>query len=440
MNRVALLVMLVMLLNGTRAVAQSLPEPTLEQARTLYDAKKLDEARIVLERLKQSGSRDPEVFLLAGVVDRTAGRLGPAIESLEQGLALAPDSRRMRLELATTLAWNRELDRAIALFRQVLSAYPEDVGALSGLGFALAWQGRLDEARAIFTPMTDDAAAGVVAWNGLGFVERASFDTAAAEAAYRRALAIDPDNADALAALEALPWDWRGDSRVYGGVSDNPGASTRGEARLQTMRLMNPRVTLSGGYQHYAFGATTVGTGGGVLVGTRAEDALEAGVIVRPSSRTLVATSVTTIFNEDSTRGIVWVEGAFTVLPRVTLTANVRPAFSTVEPGQLWAWALGGSVAIARQHRVSGRALVGTDTEYEPRLTALVNYEAVLSRRLTTSVGVEWSRSDPRYEFTAVYVRGSYMFTPRFGLAADASRRTGTAERSTLLAGIILRY
>ena len=279
-----------------------------------------------------------------------------------------PGTVRADVELATTLAWNQNLNQATALFRQVLVEFPDNVGARIGLAFALAWQGQLDEARAIFSAMTEKDPGNISAWIGMGFVERAQFRRAAAAVAYQRVLEIDPRNAEALTALRALRWDRRGESRVMPGLSSAPDAPTSGQGRIDVSYSVNPRLTLLSGYQHYAFGAAAVTAGTGVLTGTRREDSVEAGFIFRPSSRTTVATSAYTFFGEGMTRGTLWVEGVFAVAHGVSLVANFRPAFSTDEH-PLLAWAAGASVALPGQQQLTARALFASDTELEPLLT-----------------------------------------------------------------------
>jgi hypothetical protein len=345
----------------------------------------------------------------------------------------------MAVELATTLAWNRNLDKAIVLFREVLARAPDAVGARGGLAFALAWQGKLDEARGIFVAITNDDPKNVSGWTGLAFVERASLRTTESTAAYRRVLDLDPGNAEATTALEAIRWDRRGQARVLAGFSSNPGVPDRGEARVDFIYAVDPRVTMTGGYQRYAFGAISPLTGGGSRFDTRREDSLEVGIVYRPSYRTALAASLYTFVGEDLARGIVWVEGAFALTSRISLIGDLRPAFSAHDPSWLWAAAAGVAIALPLHQQVTTRVLVAADTVYEPRLTLLVNYDAVLSRRLTGRLAAAHSSTDDRFEFTSVSAGAIYLLKPSFGVSADATRRIGTAERSTLLVGVVVR-
>jgi cytochrome c-type biogenesis protein CcmH/NrfG len=434
--RAIALALLVSTISAPAAVAAD--SPSLEHARQLYDAGNLDDARRELEALVRSGAEDPQVFLLLGVIDRTAGRFGSAVTSLERARGLALDATPMAVELATTLAWSRELDRAIALFHEVLTAEPANTGARVGLGFALAWQGHLDEARTTFEALTRDEPRNGSAWSGLGFVERAALRRTAAEAAYRRALEIEPGDAEATDALEQLRWDNRSETRVLAGLSSSPGVPERGEARIETVYALSPRVTLAGAYQRYAFGAVLPVASGGSLVSTRREDSLEAGVTLRASTRTLLAASLYTFAGDGVKRGAVWVEGAYALTPRLSLVGSVRPAFSTSDPKSLWGGGPGAAVSFAGQ-QVTVRTFFAANTRYEPRLTVLAGYDFALSRRFRARVGGAHSSTDPRFEFTSVTAGATWLLTPSLGFSAEATRRTGTSARSTFLVGVILR-
>ena len=437
---VALALLVAVATGPSHAEAQPAADPpSLTQARALYDAGDYDRARQVLQALIASGTQDPEVFLLAGVVDRTTGRLVDAIVALQQAQTLSPATVRADVELATTLAWNQNLDQATTLYRQVLVEFPDNVGARIGLAFALAWQGQLEEARAIFTAVTEQDPRNVSAWIGVGFVERAHFRRAAATVAYQRVLEIDPGNAEARTALQALRWDRRGESHVMPGLSTSPGVSAHAEGRIDASYAAAPRLTLLGAYQSYAFGAASVTAGGGVLTGTRTEDSVEGGFVFRPSGRATLAASAYTFFSDDMTRGILWMEGVFAVTRSVSLVGNFRPAFST-EEHPMFAWAAGTTVALPRLQQLTARVLVASDTELEPLLTVLANYEVTFSRRFTMHFSAAHSSTDERYEFTNVTAGGTYLLTPSLGLTAGGGSRFGTHERSTVMAGILLRY
>jgi cytochrome c-type biogenesis protein CcmH/NrfG len=420
------------------AAASAQQTPTLERARALYDAGRLNDARALLEDLVRAQPGDAGAHLLLGVIERTTGHLSKAIASLERAHALEPDSTQAALELATTLAWHNDLDRAVELYQQVLAREPSNHGARVGLGFALAWQGHLEKAHAIFRELVGTDPRSVDAWNGLGFVDRAALRRGDSEADYRRALELDPQNKDAIAALKELHWDRRVDVRVFGGGSVAPDRSGEFEARADFTYALSPGTTIAGGYQRYAFGAV-LPIGAVEPVAGVTEDSLEASVILRPSRRFTLGNSLYTFFSDETKRGMLWEEAVFAVTPRISLIGNFRPAFSDTDPHWLLAWAAGTTVSVTAGSRLGFRALVASDTEFEPRLTLLADYSASFSRRLQMQFSVAHSNSDEQFAFTSLGTTASWLMTPSVGLTVIASGRTETFERARVLVGVVVR-
>lgn|GEM_PF-4833270 len=413
--------------------------PSLERARGLYDTGRLGEARAELQTLVRAGSRDPGVYLLLGVVERSDGRFGSAITWLRQAQRFDPVAVPIRVELATTLAWNRELGRAVDLYREVLREDPGNPGARIGLAFALAWLGRPGEARGLFRELTEEDPANVSAWLGLGTVERAAFRGAEAAEAYRRVLALDPGSLEAREALEELRWDRRTQVRVLAGGTTLSGSSGGAEIRAEAAYAVSARLTASGALQRYAFGAVSPVTGGSALNGTRTEYSVEAGVVYRPSDRATLAANLYAFSSEDAGRALLWLEGVTRVARRVSVVAGLRPTVSSVEPRSLLGGMAGATVSLSPSHEVGARALIGGNPEYEPRVTLLAHYDAAFSRQLLLRAGGAHAGGD-RFGFTRVSAGATYLATPSVGVSTDLSRRSGTAERTTLVAGLVFRF
>jgi cytochrome c-type biogenesis protein CcmH/NrfG len=430
-------VLFAIVLCASQAHAQQLPP--LEQARASYDAGRLDEARRVLEALAGQGTTDSGVFLLLGVVERSDGHLEKAIAALERAQRLQPDATQIDVELGVTLAWHRDFDRAIGLFQRVLAKEPGHAGARSGLGFALAWKGRLGEARRIFDAMLEQDPKSVAAWIGVGYIERASFHRAEAEDAYRRALELEPKNTEAADALEILRWTGRVDLRMLAGASTQPGSPALAEARVDVRYAIDQRSTVFAGYQRYGYGAASPIAGGGVLVNTRTEDSVEGGYVFHPSDRTTLAASVYTFFSDEVSHGTIWFEGAFAITPRLALIGNVRPAFSNQDPDWLTATAVGATASFTPRQQLTVRALIASNTTYEPRLTLLADYAATFSHRFKMRLASAYSGSDERYNFTSVAVGATYMVSPSIGVNAEAASRFETYERTSFLVGVLFR-
>ena len=311
------------------------------------------------------------------------------------------------------------------------------MGARVGLAFAQAWQGHLERARAAFRELLGANPLSVDAWNGLGFVDRTALRREDAEAAYQRALELDPQNKDEPPALKELHWDRRTDVRVLGGGSVIPDGAWKFESRVDFASTLSPGVTIGGGYQQYLrCGSahrrrrTRERTDRG-LAGSQRE-------ILRPSRRFTLGNSLYTFFSDDTTRGVVWEEAVWQITPHCSLIGNFRPAFSSSEPHWLFA-AVGKTVSLTTRSRLTVRALVAADTEFEPRLTLLADYGVSFSRRFQMQLSVGHSSSDQQFAFTSFGVTANWLMTPSFGLAVIASNRIETFERTRVLVGVQLR-
>jgi hypothetical protein len=202
--------------------------------------------------------------------------------------------------------------------------------------------------------------------------------------------------------------------------------------------VLNPRVTLGGGYQRYAFGAV-LPIGGDPAAGTRSEDSFEASATLRPSRRLTVGNSIYTFFSEETKRGMLWEEVVFAITPRVSLVGAFRPAFSSSDPQWLFAGAVGTVVSVTDNSRIGVKALIAADTAYEPRLTMLADYTASFSRRFQLQLAVANSSSDDQFAFTSVAATASWLVTPAVGVSVIANHRTQTFERSEILVGLRVR-
>ena len=96
------------------------------------------------------------------------------------------------------------LEAAIQDFQSALSLAPNDFAASSALGSCLARAGRIPEALAALDASIALNGAYAPAHCNRGWALETSGDRAGARAAYERALAIDPDNLQALGALAAI--------------------------------------------------------------------------------------------------------------------------------------------------------------------------------------------------------------------------------------------
>jgi tetratricopeptide (TPR) repeat protein len=162
-----------------------------------------DEARAMrlAERAVFAGLEHPLVFNLAAAAHEKRHEYARAVALLEQGLGLAPNDVDLLTALGLCLNKLRQTDRAVSVFEAVLRQRPDFAPAHYGLGVAAARRSdfqatrqRFETAAALMPGYADPIGA-------LAGLEAQLGDTAAAAAAAKRALAIDPRQAAARTAL-----------------------------------------------------------------------------------------------------------------------------------------------------------------------------------------------------------------------------------------------
>ena len=113
---------------------------------------------------------------------------------------------------ATATGWRLFRQDSVAgagrSFAEAVRLCPRDLDALNGMGYVALRQGRLAAADSIFRSVTRADSASGDAWSGLAFTANRRGDTATALSASRRAIALDPKNADVRRLLDQLEPDW----------------------------------------------------------------------------------------------------------------------------------------------------------------------------------------------------------------------------------------
>jgi tetratricopeptide (TPR) repeat protein len=140
----------------------------------------------------------PWPWLCRGRVLERTGHFDPAEESFRRALAAAPKDRETLLELGKLfLNRRRKPDEAAGYFEGVLRQDASNTRALLGLASCRVEQGRPGEADALLDKVSAEAAGA----EGLFLRGKAAWlkgDTGPAVSWLRRAVALAPDNADAL--------------------------------------------------------------------------------------------------------------------------------------------------------------------------------------------------------------------------------------------------
>jgi predicted O-linked N-acetylglucosamine transferase (SPINDLY family) len=185
------------------------------------------EAEAALRRAAVIGPRDPDAHFHLGNLLREQGRAAAAIESYERALALAPDHPSLLNNYALALDAAGAGGRAQAVYRRILEARSDHRQALRNLAHSLCSARRFGEAAAHcahYLKLHPEGDARV--WIDQGICQHACGDDLAAEASFRRALAIAPGDAVAQTNLASVLID-RGDfaaaeAPLSGAVADDP--------------------------------------------------------------------------------------------------------------------------------------------------------------------------------------------------------------------------
>jgi predicted O-linked N-acetylglucosamine transferase (SPINDLY family) len=168
-------------------------------------------AEEALRRALAIDARDADAHFHLGNLLREQRRPDAAIEAYEQALALAPDHPSLLNNYGLALDAAGAADRARAAYRRILASRPEHPQALRNLAHSLCAGRRYRDAAACcaqYLRLYPDADAAV--WIDQGICQHAAGDDAAAEASFRRALALAPGDAVAATNLGSTLID-RGD-------------------------------------------------------------------------------------------------------------------------------------------------------------------------------------------------------------------------------------
>ncbi len=116
----------------------------------LTQAGRLGDAVDVLSQARTKWPKDPEIAYFLGLGYDDLGQVQKAIEAMNGTLALKPDSREARFQLATLYEKAGNVEEMEKQFRLLLRSRPDDASALNYLGYSLADRGlKLAEARAL---------------------------------------------------------------------------------------------------------------------------------------------------------------------------------------------------------------------------------------------------------------------------------------------------
>jgi tetratricopeptide (TPR) repeat protein len=171
-------------------------EPMLNHllAAVLFSQGEIQPARTHVETTLAKRPENAAARLLAARIARAAGEFGAALTHLDQAIAIAPQ-RDAFLEKARTLdqAGRPEAREA---WRAILEVIPQNTEAMARLG-RLAWQDGDHASAASLLERATAADAPAPVWFDLGLARQDLRDHDGAATAYRQALELKPDFAEA---------------------------------------------------------------------------------------------------------------------------------------------------------------------------------------------------------------------------------------------------
>ncbi len=186
------------------------PDTLLADARAALAGGHVDVAKVHIERVSALKLEPRHAEGLFNLGNDLAARNEPmaAIAAFERVLKLAPGNESVLVNLGLQLDATGDSLRAERCYREVLARRPGHVTALANLAFLLFTHRRDREALAIYDRLIESAPdAPAEVWNNRGVCQKATWDTAAAEQSFRRALELEPDSPQVLANLGFLLYE-----------------------------------------------------------------------------------------------------------------------------------------------------------------------------------------------------------------------------------------
>lgn len=184
------------------ALDRDRPEGRFNLGVTLGRLGRSEEGVAELRRALELRPGYPEAWYNLGVLLRERGELGEAVDAFRRALEIDPDAPAVHAALAVAYGRLGRAGEAAAALAEADRLDPvrsaaARAGLALGLALDLAREGRLDEAERELAALVETYPS-AEAWYNLGLVRARRGRPAEAEAAYERALALDPDHAPAL--------------------------------------------------------------------------------------------------------------------------------------------------------------------------------------------------------------------------------------------------
>ncbi|MBK8013968.1 MAG: tetratricopeptide repeat protein [Deltaproteobacteria bacterium] len=175
---------------------------------TLQRLGKLEEAKATYEQLISANPNDISAFTNLAVVLRRQGAIDAAIEVTQRGLALDAYNAPLLNNLAAFYRQKKSFDAAIDALRKLLMRHQDDLDAYKNLALVYADQKKVKLAQTILENALRMAQASKREdpdlFVNLGMVFLAQSETGRAMAAFKKAVAIEPNHLEANNNMGAL--------------------------------------------------------------------------------------------------------------------------------------------------------------------------------------------------------------------------------------------
>ncbi len=176
------------------------PDLLVLQGRALTDMGLTDEAESVLQRATRRSPGNPEAHNRLGILYFDQARTDEAIKRFKSAARAAPNDATVHNNLGFALMASGRHGEAVEVLRTALMLDGSQDRTRNNLGFALAATGDDDSAWRVLKAGSTE----VDARSNLALAQEARGDTQAALQSYHQTLELDPDHADAKAAVRRL--------------------------------------------------------------------------------------------------------------------------------------------------------------------------------------------------------------------------------------------
>ena len=369
-----------------------------------------------------------------------SGANAAALKQFQALAAANPDDIEARIWIARLHSRMGNPEHAVAVYRSIIAVQPQHIDALTGLGSALVTLGRLREAADALNRAEALAADRPDVLTAQGRLHQAGNHTTLALAYYLRALALDPANAAARAASDALRA-----SRAHRLELDydfqhlNDGIDNAHVGTFEVNARASDSVRIFGrGQVQSAFGVDEQRAGGGVEWRITPHAWVHAGALFGGDTAYLPETD-----------GFV---EASVAAGRARWSFQLRRA--DFDSADLWLGGPGLTVAVGQGVEASARYYRGrvTTLGFDPATTDTVALEVAgrPGERVRVAVGythgidrLDWLTIDRvTLEADTLSLKASYDFTPFAAIRAgyDFQSRPGALQAHRARAGFVFRF